>query len=273
MDIPEKIDWKREKICFLGASGELSIFVEALHNSCNFLGNFHGSEVVIYDNETSSTINKNLYELKHIEHRRAQSNLTRDKIFTIKSIDELPEFNNSLGLIPIITSDSYYKIYKEILIKKGYILGQNSFYYRDVYARIVKSIVGEVSLLRIDHAITFSCTLNCSHCNMYIPFIEPSHQHIETLLNDLDLLFRHVKHVGVFHIVGGEMTIHPKLNLYLEKLIYYRDRISQLWISTNGTVMPSKEILDKLKKLNPRLQISDYSEPIPKVASTALAIC
>lgn len=112
-------------------------------------------------------------------------------------------------------------------------------------------------------ALTTKCTLNCQHCNMYIPHykVNGRHQEISEVLDTIKLYFEATDKTYIFALLGGEPFLYP----YLEEVIKYihlhfKEKIGDLVIVTNGTIFPQESVLNLLKECNVKVYISDYSK-------------
>jgi hypothetical protein len=119
-------------------------------------------------------------------------------------------------------------------------------------------------IFHMDMAITTRCTLNCRHCNMFIPYHDTHVDYtFEELKESIDLFFHRIDFVTYLGFLGGETFLSP----VLERLIiytgdHYSDRIGRLSLQTNGTVEPTESLLATVKKYNVFFAISDYSVPL-----------
>lgn len=123
----------------------------------------------------------------------------------------------------------------------------------------------EVVLSQMSSAITSKCTLNCEHCNVFMPYYK---EHYETtteeLLRDMRLLFRRVDYLTSYFIFGGEPLLNKNLPEMLVKVFdEFHDRIGYMQIITNGTVVPSHELLDACKYSDTKIRVSDYTKQVP----------
>lgn len=111
-----------------------------------------------------------------------------------------------------------------------------------------------------------ACNLNCRHCLNFNPFAHKFYvRDWEDLKNDVDLFFKCVDHIMLFHVSGGE----PMIYKYTADIIDYIDKnygnqIDTLRTVTNGTVVPSDEILKKLSKCKVEITVDDYREAVPQ---------
>lgn len=124
----------------------------------------------------------------------------------------------------------------------------------------------EVYFSSISFLPSTACNLNCRNCLNFNPFAKKFYvRKWEDLVKDVDLFFRCVDHIMLFHVSGGE----PFLYKYTADLIEYIDtnygqRIDTLRMVTNGTVVPEEKVLEKLSKCNVEITVDDYREAVPK---------
>ncbi len=120
-------------------------------------------------------------------------------------------------------------------------------------------------VFHVDMTITTRCTLNCRNCNLFIPYHkEKLDFSFEELKKSIDLFFERVDFVTYFGLIGGETFLHPELTKYIQYLgEHYRDQIGRITVVTNGTVSPTDELLDAIKKYEMYLSVSDYTDVVP----------
>jgi len=113
--------------------------------------------------------------------------------------------------------------------------------------------------------ITTKCTLNCRHCNLFIPYHK---EHVnfsfEEMKRNIDLFFERIDFVTYFGLIGGETFLNPDLErciVYLGE--NYRSQIGRITVVTNGTVTPAESLLKVIKKYGMYLSISDYTKTVP----------
>lgn len=98
---------------------------------------------------------------------------------------------------------------------------------------------------------TTACTLKCRLCSIAAPILFAQGQRIpfDRLVQTCDIYFRVVEHVRKFSLTGGEPLLVPQLAGLVDYLAqHYSHQFDALEIVTNGTIMPSQELLDALKK-------------------------
>ncbi len=119
-------------------------------------------------------------------------------------------------------------------------------------------------VFHVDMTVTTRCTLNCKHCNMFIPYYEKQFNYsFEELRSNIDLLFERVDYVGYFGLIGGEPMLNPCLPdviTYLED--NYADKFGKISYASNGTVKPSEKLLEVMNKYGIHIVVSDYSKAV-----------
>lgn len=120
-------------------------------------------------------------------------------------------------------------------------------------------------VFHVDMTITTKCTLNCRHCNLFIPYHkEKVNFSFEEMKQNIDLFFERIDFVTYFGLIGGETFLNPDLQRCIEYLgENYRNQIGRITVITNGTVTPSDSLLQAIKKYNMYLSISDYTNEVP----------
>ncbi len=124
-----------------------------------------------------------------------------------------------------------------------------------------------VHLDRIEIFMTSHCSLNCDKCVAFIPYFKKKfHRSLDSLTNDLDILFSKVDFVRKLKLLGGEGLLYPKLAEYIEYIYNnYSDHIGTVRIGTNGTILPKQRILDVCRQYGVIIDVSDYSQAVPNL--------
>lgn len=122
----------------------------------------------------------------------------------------------------------------------------------------------KVCLMEVHSTITTRCTLRCKHCNMFMPYYKEQIDYVaEDILHDLELLFRHVDYVVSYKLLGGEPLINNELaNMIMQISEKYGDKIGNIGIITNGTILPNEELINISKKYDVKFDFSDYTDAI-----------
>ena len=118
--------------------------------------------------------------------------------------------------------------------------------------------------MEVHSTITSRCTLRCKHCNMFMPYYK---EHVDytarDILEDLGLLFRHVDYIVSYRLLGGEPLINKELVDMIQQIgEKYGDRIGNIGIITNGTLLPDDRLIEASKKYDVKYDFSDYTEEV-----------
>ncbi len=123
----------------------------------------------------------------------------------------------------------------------------------------------QLNLGRVAQPITQKCTFKCKDCQLLMPYIDnPEHDSAEMTRRDVDAFFSLVDYVSDFDIIGGEPLLAPTLNEHICYVSdHYGQKIGNLQLITNASMLPSEDLLSILKNHNIHVRISDYSHVIP----------
>lgn len=153
----------------------------------------------------------------------------------------------------------------------AFVQNQNVLYQQNNYNK--GNNMDSITFHRISFDITFRCTLRCKLCCAYAPyFSEPvPHYTYSEIIKSMEHFFKIVDYVDIFTIGGGEPFLHESLPEILNFLGAYRGRIGRLEVITNGTILPQKKLLVKLKEKKTRVLLDDYgpdlSYKVPEIVS------
>lgn len=121
----------------------------------------------------------------------------------------------------------------------------------------------KIYLPHIALGVTLRCTMKCKYCCVYAPYYDPApHSNYQVLENTIDGLFCIVDYVKKFTLTGGEPLLHIDLPKLIEKAMCYESHFDVLEISTNGTILPTNELVAVLDKYKNKMQIliDNYGE-------------
>ncbi len=110
------------------------------------------------------------------------------------------------------------------------------------------------------------CNLKCRYCLNFNPFAKEYYiRKWDDLKADVDLFFSCVDYIMLFHVSGGEPLLYKhtvKLIEYLDE--YYGNRITTLRLVTNGTIVPTEDVLERLSRCNVQITVDDYRKAVPQ---------
>lgn len=121
----------------------------------------------------------------------------------------------------------------------------------------------------ISISITHKCSLRCKDCAQFVPY----HQNIEhykkedimAYIDRMDEVFDFVTQLG---ILGGEPFLHPDVFEILE-YAQAKESVHTILVTTNATILPKKEDLDRLDRKKLNFIISDYGDLSIKIKEFA----
>jgi len=110
----------------------------------------------------------------------------------------------------------------------------------------------------LELCVTPLCTLRCRKCANFMPlYSHGSHYSVETVLQPFDKVMSSIDSVLWFRILGGEPFLHPDLDIIIRHCSSNK-KIEHVEIVTNGTVLPSKDMMRTLKETKSKIYISNY---------------
>lgn len=119
-------------------------------------------------------------------------------------------------------------------------------------------------LSKIDTVITSRCTLNCKNCNMFVCYAkEKKDITLDRLKKNFDIFFDSVDYVYEYTLLGGEPFLHKDIVAIITYLgEVYGNRIGQINLISNGTVIPTDDMMKMMRKYSVTVHISDYTNTI-----------
>ncbi len=130
----------------------------------------------------------------------------------------------------------------------------------------------EVKMPRGGFYVTMRCNLKCKLCAAHAPYYtNPWHPSIETLCQQADRFFEIVRYIGHFSLTGGEPLLRNDLGFLVQRLYKYANQIGTLELFTNGTIIPSADVMDAFKIYPGRVKfvIDNYG---PQLSRNAKAL-
>lgn len=138
-----------------------------------------------------------------------------------------------------------------------YILPVISVYYYD-----------KVFLQIAQIALTERCTLKCKKCAhaCYAVKSDSSDLSLEEVKRSADIFFQKVDYIKEFVLIGGEPLLYRELAEAIQYIgAKYRKSMSVYCITTNGTIVPSEEVLKACSQYRVLFRISNYSAQLPRL--------
>ncbi len=116
-----------------------------------------------------------------------------------------------------------------------------------------------VVIPRLVVIVTTKCTLKCEYCNNLMPYYGEKAYDIpwQNVIYDLTKVLDNIDLCISLELIGGEPFLYPGLRPILEYVLNNK-KISEVEITTNATIIPSKEICEILQKPKIHLFVSHY---------------
>lgn len=128
------------------------------------------------------------------------------------------------------------------------------FYYLFMYYNSNKVCIGQLTQMS-----SFACTLRCKKCMASIPYLKgDKYRKLEDVIEDIDLLFEKVDYIEVYGPNGGgEPFLYSDFLKVLEYAMEnYEEKFGYILIVSNGTVIPSPDILKFLGENNKKIKLA-----------------
>ncbi len=201
----------------------------------------------------------------YIDNAEKKQGTIINNINCISLSDALKEFDDSTGIIVTMSQIARVKPVQQ-LVDAG-LKFRKDFFIIEEFISVYQAYKNDkVYFSAISFLPSTACNLNCKNCLNFNPYAKQFYvRQWDDLVKDVDLFFKCVDRIMLFHVSGGEPFIYKHtadLIEYIDKK--YGDRIDTLRTVTNGTQVPSDEVLEKLSKCSVEITVDDYREAVPR---------
>lgn len=158
----------------------------------------------------------------------------------------------------------YYRIAKELELE-GYVYGNDFCNIKEFIPEWYWKNKAICCLYTVDMTVSAKCNFKCKNCNMFMPYYKTDVRYsLEDLKINVDHFFEVVDYVCYIGFIGGEPLLFNQLGELIEYIrVNYSDKVGNFTIHTNGSIKPSKHLIDVIKKYNITVAISDYGTQSP----------
>lgn len=158
----------------------------------------------------------------------------------------------------------YYEIAKN-LESEGYTYGVDFCNIKEFISEWYWKNKGKCCLYTVDMTVSAKCNFKCKKCNMFMPYYKTDIKYsLEDLKTNTDQFFRMVDYVCYIGFIGGEPLLFTQLSELIEYIKEnYSDKVGNFTIHTNGSIKPSQDLVNVIKKYNITVAISDYGTQSP----------
>lgn len=230
---------ERKKVFYLYGAGDYgNQFIHIIRNEINVAGYIDNS------------INKQGKEINGVHcYALTEVNLDDPDIGIIITMSQIARVEPQHGLIQMGLKEGI-----DFFVIEEFLLVYYAYKYNRAYFTTISFLPST------------ACNLNCRNCLNFNPFARHFYvRELDELKKDVDLFFQCVDRIMLFHVSGGEPLLYKHtadIIEYLDK--NYGDRIDKLRTVTNGTVVPSDEVLEKLQHCHIEITIDDYRDAVPE---------
>lgn len=172
----------------------------------------------------------------------------------------------------ICASDKNTLLIESDLKNRGLIHNKNYYIFREFTDKLLPIIAykffNETFMSLSQICVTERCTLRCKKCahGCYNVPITKDDMTLEQVKKSADIFFSKVDYIQEFVLIGGEPLLYKYLTDAVEYIgSKYRNQMSVFSITSNGTITPSKDLLEKCKEYGVLFRISNYSGTISKL--------
>ena len=206
---------------------------------------------------------KNSFNIAYIVDSNKEKCNCEFKGISVKHVDDVKDDLKNYKIV-IMTANRNAALVGEDLEKFGLQSGKDFCSMEQFLTEWFWNYKKKVCLMEVHSTITSRCTLKCKHCNMFMPYYR---EHVDytakDILEDLELLFRHVDYIVAYEILGGEPLINGELADMIRQIgDRYGNRIGNIGIITNGTLLPDEQLIEISKKYNVKYDFSDYTDVV-----------
>lgn len=191
------------------------------------------------------------------------------KIFQDVEIKPLDTYAGGEAIVLCASSDHMEEMRRQ-LRERGLVERENFWEYTIFFEEIFPIwLLYEKELLyarMIQLSLTERCMLNCIKCAHACNYVSMDEKDLSDgeIQESIDHYFSHVDFVQYFLLIGGEPLMSSGLRFAVEYIgKRYRERIGQLQITTNGVLIPDKELISRCKKHQVFFRISNYTRVMP----------
>ena len=206
---------------------------------------------------------KNSFNIAYIVDSNKEKCNCEFKGISVKHVDDVKDDLKNYKIV-IMTANRNAALVGEDLEKFGLQSGKDFCSMEQFLTEWFWNYKKKVCLMEVHSTITSRCTLKCKHCNMFMPYYR---EHVDytakDILEDLELLFRHVDYIVAYEILGGEPLINGELADMIRQIgDRYGNRIGNIGIITNGTLLLDEQLIEISKKYNVKYDFSDYTDVV-----------
>lgn len=139
-----------------------------------------------------------------------------------------------------------------------------TYIYRRIKRMNVKNwysvFFGRVRIGYLVVSVGQACNFRCRDCANFAP-VSPAcfkRYDVNDIKKDLMVLFENVQYIEQLQIQGGEPLLYSDLAELIDFLYENRDKVHEIVIATNGSLIPDDFLIESLKRNSVCVRISNY---------------
>ena len=198
----------------------------------------------------------------------------------VVSLDDFLNVNESAWIIFSVSKSIASELQRQLdslqLDESRYFIYNCDTFFEEIFPIISAYELGKVfdSLCQI--SVTERCTLKCEKCAhgcWNVP-MDQEDLSLDAVKESADYYFNAFDYVQEFVLIGGEPFLYKDLAESIRYIgDHYREQIITFAITTNGTIIPSEEIIGLCKEFDVHIHISNYVKTIPALKERYEKLC
>lgn len=190
---------------------------------------------------------------------------------SVISLEEYLSYEDDPAIVITASKKNTAEIEHQLTAKK-LLHGENYYFYDEFHDKILPIIATFLFDKTYMHlaqiTLTERCSLKCKKCAHACYNVDNRSDDMELseVYRSADVFFSKVDFINEFVLIGGEPLLYkelPKAITYIGER--YRDQMGIYCITTNGTIVPHKEVLEVCRQYNVLFRISNYSKSLPRL--------
>ena len=193
-----------------------------------------------------------------------------------KEVISLAEYLDRLkekkAFVILGVSSKYVQEIEQQLKECGLCHGKQYFkseeFLKNIWPLLLVYEYNEIHIELAQICLTERCTLKCKKCAHACHNVDnnASDLSLSESCKSADAFFAKVDYIQEFVLIGGEPLLYKELAKVIEYIgIRYRKQMGIFSITTNGTIVPSNEVLQLCKQFDVVYRISNYTKQLPKL--------
>ncbi|MFZ5968957.1 MAG: radical SAM protein [Bacillota bacterium] len=218
---------------------------------------FLGKSAVCFCDNDENKHNTTMDELSVLSPEKMKELYPDAKIYlclnNVDSITQVKKQLENLGFLDICSKDVLLYMHQIEVIKRPILSAD--------YAKILHALHRKDNKLVLNHTLvilTDRCSLRCRDCGHLVPYYKsPEHYDKNQIIRSIKILSDAVDNIELLSVLGGEPLLHPDVGEICEEIAKIKN-IRTIRLVTNGTILPGKDVLERLRRSITYVVISNY---------------